>query len=304
MDWRPGGVVICLVATVVSCPGCKGDKPKPTAAPPPGVELVLVSPGTFIQGSPASEPLRRSDETQRTVTLTKSFRFGEHEVTQAEWQSVMGWGDSRFPGADHPVEHVTWFDCLRFCNALSTREGLSPVYTLRRESYNGNHLTSARVLWDEDADGYRLPTEAEWEYACRATTVTAFSSGAITASEGSSDFPDCGQDPNLDEVGWYCDNSGGTTRPVGGKAANNWGLADMHGNVQEWCWDWYDSYPASAATDPVGPAQGSYRSVRGGSWSSLASSCRAACRYRELPGGGNHAIGLRLARTVRASATK
>jgi formylglycine-generating enzyme required for sulfatase activity len=235
--------------------------------------MVLSPAGTFIMGSPTSEPGRYNDETQHEVTLTKAIYVSTYEVTQSEWQAVMGWNESFIQGAAKPVETLTWYDAVSYCNQRSTLDGYAPVYTIAGATYSGNHITSATVTWNQAANGYRLLTEAEWEYACRATSTTAFCNGAITNIACSP------LDPNLDLVGWYCGNASSVTHDVGGKTANFWGLKDMHGNVWEWCWDWYGTYPAGPLTDPTGPASGSYRVIRGGGWYDSAQNCRSANRY-------------------------
>ncbi len=243
-------------------------------------------------GSPTSEPGRLTNETQHEVTLTKAIYVSTYEVTQSEWQAVMGWNESYFPGAAKPVETLSWYDAVSYCNQRSTLDGLAPAYTIAGATYDGNHITSAAVTWNQAAKGYRLLTEAEWEYACRATSTTAFCNGAITNI-------DCSPlDPNLDQVGWYCGNASSTTHDVGGKTANAWGLKDMHGNVWEWCWDWYGTYPGGPLTDPTGPASGSYRVVRGGSWDYDAQFCRSALRNYNYPVYVRINFGLRLSRTA------
>jgi formylglycine-generating enzyme required for sulfatase activity len=283
-------VIAAVLAAMVSA-GCGGDD-KPTATPtptPPG--MVLLPAGTFTMGSRTNEPGRSSGETSHEVTLTRSVYVSTCEVTQSEWQAVMGWNESYFPGANRPVERVTWYDAVSYCNQRSTREGFTPAYAITAAVYDGNHLTSAAVTWKQAANGYRLLTEAEWEYACRATSTSAFCNGGITSL---SCVP---VDPNLDRVGWYCGNASDTTHDVGGKTANAWGLKDMHGNVCEWCWDLYNSYGGDA-TDPTGPASGSGRVERGGSWGYDTRGCRSADRDDGNPGYGFNNVGFRLSMTA------
>lgn len=259
-----------------------------------GVRFITIQPGSFTMGSPADEPGRDDDETQREVTLTHEIQVGVAEVTQADWQAVMGWNESGFPGPTLPVEEITWLDAVAYCNARSEREGRTPAYTLSGATYEGNHITFANVTWNPSADGYRLPTEAEWEYVCRAGTETALCNGGI------SHLACIPPDPNLDLVGWYCGNAFGSTREPGGKGANAWGLVDMHGNLAEWCWDWYANYPAGPETDPTGPATGTHRVRRGGGWNADAEQCRSANRgWNVGPGGRANDTGLRVVRGVR-----
>ena len=172
-----------------------------------------------------------------TVTLTKPFYLGKYEVTQAQWQAVMGSNPSNFKGDNLPVECISWHDAKEFCKKLN------------------------EIYADKLPAGYQfdLPTEAQWEYACRAGTTTALNNGKDLTS-------DWGECSNLNEVAWYTKNSGGKTHEVGQKRANAWGLYDMHGNVWEWCRDWYGAYPGISVTDPVGPSSGSDRVMRGGRW--------------------------------------
>jgi len=210
--------------------------------------------GTFTMGSPSDELGRYSDETQYEVTLTQSFFMQTTEVTQQVWYDVMGTNPSWFSGCSEcPVEQVPWNDVHNFIETL-------------------NFLESGLTDWP-----YRLPTETEWEYSCRAGTTTAFYTGDIT---------EIGVTPidlNLDEAGWYRYHNETTgeisgTTLVAQKVPNAWGLNDMHGNVLEWCQDWYGDYPTSSVTDPVGPDTGNYRVIRGGSWHQDAQRCRAAFR--------------------------
>ena len=229
--------------------------------PPRG--FVRIEAGTFTMGSPEDELGRDVDEPQHEVTLTRDFYIAEMEVTQAQWVSVMGSNPSYFPGCDEcPVDKVSWTGAVYYCNALSALEGLSPAY----------EINAGIVTWDPEAHGYRLPTEAEWEYACRAGTTTAFYNGPIIESY-------C-EDPNMDEIGWYCGNDSNHTEEVGRKPPNPWGLYDMSGNLWEWCWDWKDYYDVGPVVDPTGPDSGTDRVFRGGSWSHYALHCRSASRHQ------------------------
>lgn len=260
---------------------------------------VLIPAGTFTMGSPASELGRYADETQHSVTLTRSFYLQTTEVTEGQWAARMGNDPSSDAcGADCPVETVNWWEALAYANALSTSEGLAVCYTLEGCSgaAPGEGMACAAVSVNAPGGdpyrcaGYRLPTEAEWEYAYRAGTSTAFYNGDITDTS-------CG-DPKLDLIGWYCGNSGSEKHPVAQKASNAWGLYDMSGNVWEWCWDRLADYPSGSAIDPHGPEQGSDRVVRGGSWSGDAFVARAAFRYFVDPGGRGDVLGFRLARSA------
>ena len=230
----------------------------------PEQKMVWCLPGTFTMGE---------GETAHEVTLTKGFWMGQMPVTQELWESVMGDNPSRFSGKSdskqRPVEKVSWYDTVKFCNMLSEKEGLKPVYDLRGDKDN------PRV--DDRADGYRLPTEAQWEYACRAGTTS----------------PRYGE---VDDIAWYVKNSGNETHAVGQKQANAWGLHDMLGNVWEWCWDWYGDYSTSAVTDPVGNSTGTRRVNRGGGWFSRAAGARAAGRCGISPGRRSLNLGFRLVR--------
>ncbi|RLC43718.1 MAG: formylglycine-generating enzyme family protein [Candidatus Coatesbacteria bacterium] len=247
----------------------------------PSIHMVSIPAGSFLMGSPSSESGRDSDEgPQRTVHIS-AFEMSETEVTQKQFGDVMGWNDSYFNGDGHPVEEVTWFDCVSFCNKLSEADGFSKCYTITNIGYDGNHITSADVSCNFNANGYRLPTEAEWEYACRAGTTTSFYWG--DSSEESVMKQYCWYEKNADDGYWtnpHADEKG--TQSVGQKIPNAFGLFDMSGNVWEWCWDWYSSgYYGSQPdpdSDPTGPSSGSYRVVRGGSWYNDAWHCRSAIR--------------------------
>ena len=235
------------------------------------LDMIWIEPGTFTMGSPSDELGRDSDETQHQVTLTRGYWLGKYEVTQAQYEAVMGTNPSYFKGADFPVEKVSWYNAMDFCAKLTDIERAAGRLP---EGYE-----------------YTLPTEAQWEYACRAETTTALNSG-----KNLSDKNKC---PEMDEVGWYEYNSDSTTHPVGQKMPNAWGLYDMHGNVFEWCLDWYGSYPSSAVTDPKGSSSGSYRVIRGGSWNFNAYSCRSAYRFDSTPSDFNrNYYGFRVALSI------
>jgi formylglycine-generating enzyme required for sulfatase activity len=249
--------------------------------------LVYIAPGSFTMGS-------------ASVTLTKMFLMGKYQVTQELYQQVMGSNPSSFTSgvtsgevqARRPVENLNWYSTLVFCNKLSILEGLSPVYTISGStdpSNWGSVPTSSNSTWNavtmnSSANGYRLPTEAEWEYACRAGSTTTYNLG----SSWSGDW------------GWYSGNSGSKTHEVGLKTANAWGLYDMHGNVWEWVWDWYSSsLGTSSVNDPVGIATGSLRVVRGGGWSNGAQGLRSAYRGGSYyPNYGDYGFGFRVVRVI------
>jgi formylglycine-generating enzyme required for sulfatase activity len=249
--------------------------------------MVWISDGTFYMGSPTTEPQRDNNEIQHRVTVS-SFYMGKYQVTQEEYETVMEENPSTSnKGYNYPVENVRWYDALVFCNKLSMREGLIPAYRISGSTDPaawGGVPTSSDATWNAvtivaDSTGYRLPTEAQWEYACRAGTTTAYNTGNTIS----------------DNTGWCSSNSGGKSHTVGEKPANAWGLYDMHGNVWEWCWDWFGSYSSGAQTDPGGAVSGSSRVLRGGSWIDYGQNLRSA--YRDYyPNFRDSSIGFRLAR--------
>ena len=237
-----------------------GPGPRPT----PGLRFVWLPAGQFVMGSPTNEVDRDVIEGPQTrVTLTRGFFLGRYEVTQGEYLSVIGSNPSSFTGdTNRPVEMVSWNDATNYCAQLTARERLA------------GRLPAG---W-----AYRLPTEAEWEYASRAGSTNRFSYG---------------EDPGYAQLGnyaWYGANSGDTTHAVGGKLPNRWGLYDMSGNVWEWCSDWYGNYTGGSVTDPQGSGSGSYRVVRGGSWNSLGGHCRSAYRHSSIPSGRYGNFGFRV----------
>ncbi|MDR1218295.1 MAG: formylglycine-generating enzyme family protein [Treponema sp.] len=256
--------------------------------------MVRIAGGTFTMGSPSTEVGRGSDETQHSVTISKPFYIGKYEVTQKEWYDVMGSNPSYFKGDNLPVEQVSWYDVIEYCNKRSEREWLTPAYTIDKTRSDGNN-TNGRdnvkwvVTWDRNANGYRLPTEAEWELACRAGTSTPFYTGSdITTNHANYN----GNYPyNNNAKGEYR----GKTWAVGSGTPNPWGLYDMSGNVYEWCWDWYGAY-SGTQTDPAGVAGGSYRVVRGGSWCNYAQYVRSAYRFSDAPSSRYGTFGFRLVR--------
>jgi formylglycine-generating enzyme required for sulfatase activity len=248
--------------------------------------FVLVKGGTFLMGSPAEEPERGQDETRHQVTVG-DFYLARSEVTQREYAALMGNNPSEFKGENFPMENVTWLDAVRYCNARSTQDGFNAVYTVNGEA----------VTWDRDADGYRLPTEAEWEYACRAGTTTPFNTGKTITDEQANIYNHYGY--NNDSSGRVTGGSRGSTVPVNTFNPNPWGLFDMHGNVGEWCWDWYGEYGTERQTAPAGPAAGTYRVTRGGGWNDFPKHVRSAYRSVTPPGNGVFNIGFRLARNAK-----
>lgn len=251
-------------------------------------------------GSPASESGRASDENLVPRTIT-SFFLKTSEVTHSEWTNA-GYGNpSHFItcGSGCPVERVNWWEALHYANFRSGAEGLPACHEFVGCNSiavgSGRECTGAEIAGGAELPvqcrGYRLPTEAEWEYAYRSGTATAFYSGGITQPTGN--------DPNLNLIGWYSQNAGNTTRAVGGKTANAWGLRDMPGNVAEWVWDWYGSTHESSSTpDFAGPSAGTLRIHRGGSWTGNAQHLRAAARSAAAPTYSSYNVGFRLARTA------
>ena len=219
------------------------------------MKLVLIPAGKFIMGSPEGEKARGNDEgPQCEVTISKGFYMGVYEVTQEQYEAVTGKNPSKFKGPANPVDSVGWADAVDFCGKLSEKTGRK----------------------------VRLPTEAQWEYACRAGTGTKFGFGD--------------EDGDLRDYAWYIANSRDTTHPVGQKKPNAWGLYDMHGNVYEWCSDfWSGSYANAKTSNPEGPGSGTFRVLRGGSWHNYPQHCRSAYRNRGVPDNRHISYGFRVA---------
>jgi formylglycine-generating enzyme required for sulfatase activity len=260
---RVSPALALLALTLGGC-GCQRrpaeDVAGHTGAPQPitttsGVEMVLIPAGEFVMGDDRGE----EDERPAHRVGLSAFYMDTCEVTQESFRQLTGRSPAKFKGPDRPVERVSWYDAAQYCNARSLREGLSPCYD--RET----------LQCDFRVDGYRLPTEAEWEYACRAGTTTRWSFGS---------------DPGkLGKHAWSKENAAKTTHPVRRKSPNPWGLYDMHGNVWEWCNDFFgERYQQSGPSkDPHGPVSGQERVLRGGSWASSGESCRSSARNNETP---------------------
>lgn len=279
-----------MLLTVASLSACSDEQPTDESPQPPVPpidppteqqgDFILLNAGTFIMGSPASEPWRETDETQHMVTVD-GFYLAKYEVSQNDYQTLTGSNPSFFIGGNRPVETVSWYDAIRYCNALSERDRLTPAYTIDGEN----------VLWDREANGYRLPTEAEWEYACRAGTTTPFSTG---------------RNITVEQSNWYSSypyiqgEGGGTYRhqtvEVDEFEPNAWGFYNMHGNVSEWCWDYYAAYSEQEQNNPTGAVNGHNRVARGGGWYDYAKHVRSAYRSVAPPDYTDYKRGFRIAR--------
>jgi len=267
-----------LARPLVASPPAKPPRPRLVEDGP--FEMVELPGGTFLMGSPDSDDMARDNERPKHQVQVSGFRIARTPVTASLYAEIMD-PDRQGTAGEQPATDVTWFDAIEFCNRLSHRHRYRPCY--RRLGIGP--LTFWRCNWK--ANGYRLPTEAEWEYACRAGTRTRYSFG---------------EDPGrLDAFAWYGDNSSRVPQTVGTKRANPWGLFDIHGNIWEWCWDWYGAYQRDKVKDPHGPWRGRRRVLRGGSFGSSPEFLRSASRDAVEPVGWGWFFGFRCVRVASPS---
>ncbi|GMO28089.1 MAG: hypothetical protein Ta2B_08710 [Termitinemataceae bacterium] len=267
------------------------------------ISFVEIDGGTFTMGSSSNEFERNNDEVQHQVTVNR-FLIADHELTQEEYQAVMGINPSKFRGAKLPVESVTWYDAIEYCNMRSELEGLELAYNINKvkiDQNNSNKDEVDNIKWivtlNKGASGYRLPTEAEWEYACRAGLDGPFDNGnKFTTKDANFDGHYPWNPPKT--YGFASGKFLKKTVDVKSYKKNRWGIYDMHGNIREWCWDWYGDYPSNAQTDPLGASSGKDRVLRGGSWYDGSERLRAAKRRAYPPSYQDSATGFRLVRSV------
>ena len=273
------GTTYYYVVTAVTAGGESAASNQASATPQvptPSIQMVSIPAGSFNNGT--------------SVVTLSAFHMSEYDITQSQYQAMTGTNPSYFSSnadaATCPVEQVTWYDAVEFCNKLSSSAGLTPVYTITgRTPATGYPITSATVTADFTQNGYRLPTEAQWEYACRAGTTTTFFWGNTSGDP----------DATTESYAWYASNSNNTTHGVGQKLPNPWGLYDIVGDVWQWCWDWFGTYPTGPQTNPIGPSSGTDRVIRGGSWYNSSGGLASAYRYYDDPNYEYNTIGFRVA---------
>ena len=282
-------MLVCLLAL--------GNKPSIHAqSENPVTNMIFVEWGGFLMGSEYSDFWGdHGNDLEKPIhtVMVSSFSIGKFEVTQKEWFDVMGTtlrqqrdrsNRSSYlhgEGDDYPMYYVNWYEAVEYCNKLSLKEGLTPAYTINEKG----------VTWDRKTNGYRLPTEAEWEYAASGGSIPLGKRGEHYLYSGSN---------TVDDVAWYSGNSSGMAHEVGKKSPNTLGIYDMSGNVSEWCWDLYEKYSSESQMDPQGAALGTIRVFRGGSWDSNIYSTRYTYRYRTNPSERNRNIGFRVVRSKTA----
>ncbi len=258
-------------------------------------EWITITAGVFMMGSPEDEVGRGPMETLHEATLTHDFELQSTEVTQSQFEEVMGYNPSYFEDCPEcPVESISWNESAAYCNVLSDRAGLEHCYECSGSERETSCSPSGSYPTPYDCPGYRLPTNAEWEYAARSGTTTATYNGGFDAEHLACESPN----PVLDPIAWFCGNSDSVTHEVQTKDASPWGLHDMLGNVWEWCHDWYGVYSGDAETDPVGPTEGEARVIRGSSWFLDARFTRAAHREGRPPDRLGNYLGLRPSRSL------
>ena len=272
--------LICSGALFSTCGGDDDPEGEETLLQEHEYELVEIKAGSFVMGSPADEEGRGEDEVEHFVKISRPFMLAKHEVHQKLYKAVMGTNPSAYTNrfSDYALENLSWFEAITFCNELSRIEGRTPAY----------EIGGAEVLWNREADGYRLPSEAEWEYAARAGTKMRFS-GSNRADSIYHVYD--GLLSVESNQGW-----------VSAKKANAWGLKNMSGNVSEWVWDWYGPYDTDTIGDPDGPSTGEARVHRGGSYKTEEDGIRVAARASASPHSSSGEIGLRIARSLPAEA--
>lgn len=286
--------LFCLLIAALNIVGCgigeKVEEKEEVAEAAMPEDFVFIKGGSFTMGSPADELWRSSDEVQHSVTVS-DFYMSKYEVTQKEYFELMGKNPSTFPDVELPVENITWYEAVAFCNAKSNAEGLKPAYIIEGD----------KVTWDKTADGYRLPTEAEWEYACRAGTTTPFNTETSPSADEANYY---GHYPYDIEDNYFAQENLATkpgeyretTVKPGSFAPNKWGLYDMHGNVSEWCFDIYGDYGTMPEENPTGAESGNMHVTRGGGWNDFAKNMRSAYRATTAADKSSYNLGMRLVR--------